>query len=165
MRIRDWRLAPSHAIAYGTVVVGVLDGLDALIFFGLRGAAPARIFQSIAAGLVGRQTAFQGGAATTLLGVGLHHFVVAFGIVSTYFLLSRKIQVLTRHPLICGALYGVLVYFVMNLVVIPRSALGRGAFPPPLPVLANGVLIHILGVGLPTAFIVGRASPTSSVAR
>lgn len=53
------RLSPARAIVYGGLVVGTLDILDAVIFFGLwRGVAPIRIFQSIASGLLGR-AAFQ----------------------------------------------------------------------------------------------------------
>jgi hypothetical protein len=67
-------LGPGRAIAYGALVVGALDLLDALIFFRLRGAAPIRICQSIAAGLLGR-AAFQGGAATAVRGVAVHFFI------------------------------------------------------------------------------------------
>jgi hypothetical protein len=145
-------MSPARAIGYGALTVAVLEGLDAIVFFGLRGASPVRIFQGIAAGLLGRQAAIEGGVATAMLGVALH-FVVALGIVSTYYAASRKIRVLTTHPLLCGAIYGVVVYFFMNQVVIPLSAIGRGSSPS-LPVLVNGLLIHIVGVGLPTAYFV-----------
>jgi hypothetical protein len=82
-------MSPLRAITLATLTVGVLDGLDAIIFFGLRGATPTRIFQAIAAGILGRQAAVQGGLQTALLGVALHFvFVVAFGIVGTYYLAS-----------------------------------------------------------------------------
>ncbi len=143
-----------RAVLTGALVVGVLDGLDALVFFGLRGAAPHRIFQGIASGLLGA-AAFQGGAATTTLGVALH-FLVALLIVLTCFVLSGFIPVLTERPVIGGALFGVIAYIVMNYVVIPLSATARGG-PPPWPVLINGVLIHILGVGIPSAIFARRA--------
>ena len=63
-------MSTGQALAYGTLVVGILDGLDALIFFGLRGAQPTRIFQGIASGLLGR-SAFSGGLGTALLGVAI----------------------------------------------------------------------------------------------
>ena len=45
-------------ILYGGLVVGILDGLFALIFYALiLGAKPLRIFQSVAAGLLGRTAA------------------------------------------------------------------------------------------------------------
>ena len=43
--------SPLRAILLGGLIVGALDGLDAIIFFGLRGVSTIRIFQAIAAGL------------------------------------------------------------------------------------------------------------------
>ena len=48
-----------------------------------------------------------------------------------------------------NAAYGVAVYFFMNLVVIPLSAIGAVRFSPVL--FANGILIHVFGVGIPSA--------------
>ncbi len=149
-------LSPVRAIVYGAVVVGALDLLDALVFFGLRGVAPVRICQSIAAGLLGR-AAFQGGAATAALGVALHFFI-ATCVVVTYYLASLRLRVLVRHAVIAGMVYGLAVYGVMNYIVIPLSALGgRGPFV--LPVFINGLLIHAFGVGLPAALFVRPAHP------
>ena len=147
------RLSPARAVVYGTIVVGILDAADALIFFGLKGATPTRIFQSIASGLLGR-AAFSGGLRTALLGVVLH-FIIAFLIVSTFLVASRYIRILRRAPVWSGLIYGVAVYLVMNFVVVPLSAAGRG--PLSWPVVVNGVLIHMLGVGLATSLIVRTA--------
>jgi hypothetical protein len=141
-------------ILYGSLVVGTLDALDAVVFFGLRGVKPIRIFQSIAAGLIGR-SAFQGGLATAWLGAFLHFFIAAV-IVSTYYLVSRRVTLLVRHPVTCGILYGLLVYVVMNFVVLPLSAAGRGTLSGP--VLINGLLIHAFGVGLPSGLFASAAS-------
>jgi hypothetical protein len=150
-------LSGARAILFGTLVVGTLDALDAIVFFGLRsGAGPTRIFQGIASGLIG-PAARQGGLKTAALGVFLHYFI-AFGIVTTYFLVSRRALLLTRHPVMCGLLYGLLAYAVMNLVVIPLSKIG-GPTMPALPVLANGLLIHMFGVGLPSALFARAVKP------
>ena len=141
------------AILCGTLVVGTLDALDAIVFFGFRGATPVRIFQSIAAGLLGR-SAFQGGGRAASLGV-LLHYVIAFLIVVVFYLLSRRVRFLTDHAILSGILYGVAVYFTMNYVVIPMSATVRGPFS--WPVFANGILIHIFGVGLPAALFARMA--------
>jgi hypothetical protein len=69
--------------------------------------------------------------------------------------ISRHVRALTNHPFVFGPLYGIAVYLTMNFVVIPLSATGRGAFTTP--VVVNGLLIHMLGVGLPTA-IFARAA-------
>jgi len=139
----------TRAIALGTAVVGTLDAIDAVVFFGLRGAAPVRIFQGIAAGLMG-PSARSGGLPAAALGLVLH-YTVAFGIVATYVLASRRLTLLTRRPVVCGALYGLGAYFFMNLVVIPLSAIGpqRLALAAPL---VNGLLIHVFGIGMPTAW-------------
>jgi hypothetical protein len=146
-------LSGSRAIVYGTIVVGAIDAIDAIVVFGLRGATPVRIFQGIARGLLG-PAASRGGLPAALLGV-LIHFFVAFGIVTTYYLASRKLRILKTHPITCGAVYGVLAYFFMNRVVIPLSAIGGGGTFS-LPLFINGMLIHAFGVGIPAAVIVSR---------
>ena len=148
-------LTPKQAVLFGTVTVGVLDILDAFIFFGLRGIPPIGILQSIASGLLGRAS-YAGGAPTAVLGLFLHFFI-AFVVVLVYYLASRRLPVLTRHPVVCGVVYGLLVYAVMNLIVVPLSAAAVGAWPPPLPGLLNGLLIHALGVGLPSALFARAA--------
>jgi hypothetical protein len=151
-------LRPSRALLLGTLTVAILDGLDAVVFFGLRGVSPVRIFQAIASGLLGRE-AFAAGAATALLGVGLH-FVVACGIVTTYVAASRYLTVLARRPFVFGPPFGIAAYLVMNFLVIPLSAATRG--PLTWPVVTNGLLIHILGVGLPSALIARAARGASA---
>jgi hypothetical protein len=148
-------MKPARALLLGTLTVGVLDIMDAFVFFGLRsGVAPVRILQSIAAGLLGRD-AFRGGTPTAVLGA-LLHFFIAFCIVGTYLLASRRLPSLARKPIVYGLPYGIAVYIVMNFVVVPLSAAGGGAMPP-WPVVVNGLLIHALGVGLPSALFAKAA--------
>jgi hypothetical protein len=148
----------SRAIAIGGVLVGTFDAVDAIVFFGLRsGAPPGRIFQGIAAGLLGRERSLAGGLPTVLLGV-LCHYTIATLIVTVYAAASRLIAVLRRHPFACGPIYGVAVFFVMNLIVIPLSAIG-GPVRFNGPGLANGLLIHVFGIGIPAAFMASRAAP------
>jgi uncharacterized membrane protein YagU involved in acid resistance len=160
MKGKGRRLSTGRALLYGTLVVGTLDALDAIVFFGLRsGAQPMRIFQSIAAGLIGRPAAIAGGLRTALLGAGLHYFI-AFGIVATFFVASKYVRILGRAPVWSGLLYGVAVYVVMNAIVIPLSAAGAGGLRWPLvlnAVLVNGVLIHMFGVGLPASLFARAA--------
>ena len=145
-----------RALLYGTLAVGVLDLLDALVFFGFRGAQPVRVLQGIASGLLGRE-AFAGGAATAALGVALHFFI-AFCVVAVYLAASRRFPALARHPFAFGPLYGLAVYAVMNAIVLPLSATAPAPGPKPLPVLVNGLLIHALGVGLPAALAARAAA-------
>jgi hypothetical protein len=142
-------LSEGRALLWGTLIVGTADILDAFVFFGLRGIRPVRILQGIASGILGRD-AFSGGAATAVLGAALHYFI-AFAIVWVFLAASRRLPDLARRPWLYGPLYGLVVYAVMNWIVIPLSLVT--ARPKPLAVLANGLLIHMLGVGLPTALI------------
>jgi hypothetical protein len=86
--------------------------------------------------------------ATALVGIGLH-FVIATGVVLTYYLASRRLPPLTDHPWRLGACYGVAVFTVMNFVVIPLSALSFR--PRGIQTMIPGILIHIFGVGIPAA--------------
>jgi hypothetical protein len=150
-------LRPPAALLYGTLVVALLDLLDAVVFFGLRGSSPVEILHNIAAGLLGTPAATSGGFHTALIGWCLHFFI-AFVIVLVYFAASRLVPLLTRHPYVFGPLYGLAVYGVMNFVVLPLSALP----PTPLPtgaVLLNGLLIHAFGVGLPSALFARATAP------
>ena len=149
-------LSRTQALALGAITVGVLDISDALVFFGLRGVPPIRIFQSIASGLLGR-AAYQGGVPTAVLG-GFLHFFIAFMVVLVYHLASRRLPALRQQVWVWVPLYGLAVYLVMNQIVLPLSAMGRSG-PERLPVVLNGVLIHLLGVGLPSA-LSARAART-----
>lgn len=142
-------LSEGRALLWGTLIVGTADIVDAFIFFGLRGTRPVRILQGIASGLLGRDS-FSGGAATAALGAVLHYFI-AFVIVWVFLAASRRLPDLARRPWLYGPLYGLVVYAVMNYVVIPLSLVTVRS--KPLAVLANGLLIHMLGVGLTTALI------------
>ena len=152
-------------VFYGGLAIGILDFLDATFFFMLySGAAFPRIWQSVAAGLLGREAAVAGGWNTALLGIFLH-FVIAFLVATVYTIGARNISFLIRRPVISGLVFGVIANFVMQYVVIPLSAAGGGA-PAPfrLPVFLNSVIGHALFVGLPVALIAAwsaRKDPAS----
>ncbi|MEQ1763797.1 MAG: hypothetical protein ABL984_11710 [Pyrinomonadaceae bacterium] len=141
------------AILYSGLTVGVLDGIAATVSTMIRGGTPIRVFQYIASGLLG-QSAFQGGISTFALGL-LLHFVVAFGACVVFIFAGKFLPVLSRVPFyITGPIYGVLVYFVMRDVVIPMSLVTRLNYNASAS--AIGIIIHILFVGLPIAFINSR---------
>lgn len=139
-------------IAGAGLLVGTLDILEAIIFYGLRGISPTRILQGIAFGLIGR-AAFTQGSRSAALGL-LLHFVIATTWAAIYLLVSRR-HPLSRHPWIYGTLYGIIVYILMNYVVLPLSHVGLRPLPPLLP-LFNGVGALIVCIGLPLAFIARR---------
>jgi len=140
-------------IVFGGLAIGVLDFLDASIFFPQYfGITVQRVWQGVAAGVLGSEASRAGGWNSAALGIFLH-FVVAFGIATVYYFLSRKIELLTRYPIISGLFYGVIANYVMQLVVIPLSAIGWRSSPFDLGVTLNNVIGHALLVGLPVALI------------
>lgn len=155
----DSRLRPRafETILYGGLIVGVLDILDAMIFFGIRNhLTPIRILQSVAAGLLGRAS-FNGGLKTALLGL-LLHFLIATIFATIFYLLSRLLPLLVRHAVAAGLGYGVAAHFIMSFIVVPLSAIGPRTTPTPGPVLLNGIIGHALLVGLPIALVARRSA-------
>jgi hypothetical protein len=141
-----------RAMLAGGLSAGVLDLTAALVLYGARGARPIRVVQAIASGLLGPR-AFQGGWKTAALGV-LLHFFIATTAAAVFVLASRRAPALARRPVVSGALYGVVVYAVMNFVVVPLSAVARGPFNPRLAAIL--VAIHVVCVGLPIALAARR---------
>jgi len=135
------------AIAVGGLLAGILDLTQACILFGWR------VPLVVAGGLLGRQ-AIRAGLGTYVLGVFLHFFI-ALSVAAIYYLASRRLSFLKEYPLVCGLFYGAAVELVMNLVVLPLSALhARG--PYRLHDLLQGLLAHMVLIGLPISFSIRR---------
>jgi len=62
--------------------------------------------------------------------------------------------VLKTRAVLFGLLYGTAVYFFMNYLVLPLSAVAHGQFH--LGLFLNGVIGHALLVGLPIALCARR---------
>jgi len=148
------------AILVGAVVAAILDLLDPIIFFGLRGVAPIKILQSIASGVLGRG-AYSGGLRTALLGLALHLFIAL--VWTTFFVLaSRLLPFLTRYAVLFGLIYGAFIYVVMYYLVLPRT----NVFPknhPTLPVLLNSIAAMVFLVGVPISLVNRRFGPSPRV--
>jgi len=138
---------PLPAILVGGIIAGTLDALAAFYLYG-RGMP-----RGIASGLLGRSE-LAGGTAVWILGLALHFFI-ALSAAGVYYAASRKLKFLTESPLVCGLFYGIAVFLVMNLIVLPLSALHfRGPFQ--YLGLVHGILIHMFFIGLPIAWSVRR---------
>ena len=149
------RLSALSAILIGGAIAGALDITYAIGFSAMRGVPPMRILQSVASGLLGAP-AFSGGMLTASLGLALHFFI-AFAAAAIFYLASRAMPILSRHSIIAGLIYGLLIYAVMNLVVLPLSAYPRKVSFPLL-VLVTGLFVHMFFIGLPISLAVRRTS-------
>lgn len=143
-----------NTIVWGGLVAGVLDSVDAVVAFGLKGMNPIQVLQFIASGLLGPDS-FKGGLATAALGAVLHFFI-AFVVAAVYYAASLKLSALYRHAATWGLAFGVAVYFFMNYLVLPLSAVPKGPFF--LPLFLNGVIGHAIFVGLPIAWLARRST-------
>lgn len=147
------RPRPFETIVYGGLAIGTLDFIDASTFFPLYyGITIARVWQGVAAGILGREAAIAGGWNTAILGMFLH-FIVAFCFATVYFLLSRNMALLIRYPVVSGLVYGVIANYIMQYVVIPLSAIGVRGNSEPVGSMLNSIVGHALLVGLPVALI------------
>lgn len=158
------RPRPLDTILLGGLVIGILDGLFALVFYWLiLGAPRLRIFQNVAAGLLGKDAAFAGGERTFLLGL-LLHFIVATCIAAVYYLASLSLPFLIRYAVVCGLVYGLIAYLVMNYVVIPLSAIGPSSRPFNLSNFLPAFIAHAFLVGLPVALLARRSAKANQTA-
>ena len=138
------------AILIGGLTAGAFDLTSAFITYGWG------VPRGIASGLLGARS-FQGGIATWILGVFLH-FVIAFSAATVYCLASRKLDFLKDHFFVCGLFYGIAVFLVMNLVVLPLSALPFKVGPFTVRTLIQGLLVHMFLIGLPISFSLRKFS-------
>ncbi len=143
-----------RAVLVGGSIAGALDILFALTNAAVNGMVPQRLLQVVASGLLG-EDAYAGGWPTALLGL-VAHFVLSFLWAALFVTVATRVPRLVAKPALSGALFGVLVFLVMRLVVLPLSA-----FPHPVsfkPLSAGlDLLSHMFFFGLPIALAAARA--------
>lgn len=174
------------AIVLGGLVAGALDIVYAFIVYGpafpllvpgAEASSPVAILQSVARGWVGAPAASAGGLNTALLGAA-SHFGIAIVMAGVYVLAAQALPMLIRAPLFWGFLYGLVLMFVMNYVVVPISAAHASHhfaadaseaiarvkttlanFQIKRPVLFAGTIFtHTVLVGIPIALIARRSA-------
>ena len=128
------------------LLVGTLDAAAAVIQFIIPTIRnPVRIFEYIASGVFGLD-AFSGGTLMAIIGLFFHYFI-ATAWTSLFFTLYPRIPWLAKNKVAGGLLYGVLIWLMMNLVILPLSHV------PHIPIriigAAIGMLILMFVVGLP----------------
>jgi hypothetical protein len=105
------------AIVAGGMVAATIDiGAACLI----NGRSVPFILHTIAGGLLAERS-YSGGTATALLGLLLQE-LMGILIAAIYVLGCRILPLLARRWLTSGLLYGVVIFFVMNYVVLRLSA-------------------------------------------
>jgi hypothetical protein len=84
----------------------------------------------------------------------LLHFVIAFSVAAVFVEVGTQIPLLARAYWISGTVYGVPVFVVMSVVVVPLSA--RAKRQASSQVIVAQLISHVLFVGLPIAIAANR---------
>jgi uncharacterized membrane protein YagU involved in acid resistance len=144
------------AVLVGGLIAGALDILFAITFAYVEGGVPPMsLLQTVASGVLGKAS-YEGGAGAAALGLALH-FLISLLFAAAYVLASRRIEVLTKHPVIAGAVFGIGVFLVMRLVVLPLSAFPHPVRFRPLASVLD-LLSHMFLFGVPIALAALKAS-------
>ena len=142
----------SGTIFLSGLIAGTLDMLAAITVYAfiLQKTTAIKILQSIASGLF-KKDAYSGGSQMALYGLLLHYFI-ALTFAWFYFTIYPYFTFIKKNTLVAGILYGIFVWIIMNLVVLPTVF-------PVLPEkhldfpLILSILILICCIGIPIASI------------
>lgn len=119
------------------LVAGIIDiGAAALI----NHTGPGLILQAIASGVIGMKS-YAGGAGTMVLGLALQ-LAMSIVIAGIYALAATRLAWLRSRAVLAGLAFGVGVFVVMNMVVVPLSAFG----PKPAHVTLTWLLLNVFAM-------------------
>ena len=136
------------AIAWAGLLAGTLDIISACGYFSIRtGQEPVIVLRFVASGVLGPK-AMTGGWPTDLLGL-FFHFVIALSWTTIFFLIYPKLP--TGNWVVYGLTYGVVVWLIMNLVVLPLSRIQPRPFNWSSAII--GAIILMLMIGLPVSYL------------
>jgi hypothetical protein len=136
-----------------TLIAGTLDLLSAMIYMLIAGRNPLAVPVGIASAVW--PGALRAGAPALAVGV-LLHFAIMLAMVAIYVGAARRLPWLSARPVASGALYGLLLWAVMNLVVLPLR--WPALFPHVTAVsFAEQIFSHVALVGLPLAWMTRKA--------
>lgn len=134
------------SIALTGFIVGTLDILAAfLMYFMSSGNGPMNVLLYIASAAFGGK-AFSGGVPMALVGL-LFHFIIAFGFTFLLFKAYPGVNKFVKNQFLQAVLFGLVIWVIMNLIVLPLSSVPKGAFD--LVGAIKGAVVLILAVGVP----------------
>jgi hypothetical protein len=101
--------------------VGTTDILYAFIASYISsGKFSEKMFQYIAAGLIGIKHAMAWGTWAAFIGLFIHYFI-AMAFTVFFFLLFPRIKILSYNKFLVGMLYAIFVNLIMNFLVLPLT--------------------------------------------
>jgi hypothetical protein len=149
-------------ILYAGGLVGVLDITAACINARVAyGCTPLHVLQSVAGGLLGRNT-YEGGFRAAALGLVMH-FTMALAVAAIFYMLTQRFPLPRKLSgvVAVGLVYGLAVFLVNNFATAPFLSWVRSLylhtpilFKPPMG--WSQAIIHLFCVGLPIALVVNQ---------
>lgn len=138
----------SSEIFKAGLLVGTLDILSAFIYYFLKTGKKdvLNVLKYVASGLFGKGS-FSGGNGIILTGL-LLHYTIAFVFTLLFFWLFPKIKVFSKNKIMTGVGYGVFVWMVMNLIVVPLSNISMRPFDTVDAIINMLILIVCIGIPL-----------------
>jgi hypothetical protein len=140
-----------RAIVLGGLTAGVLDFAAATVIYH---APPLAIARAVASGWLGAAAA-KGGMTAAAIGIA-SHLGIAIAAAAIYVLAARRIPWLKSQWIIGGLVFGLCMFGIMNAIVVPLSAAPR-RMPAADMVLIQGLLSHLILVGLPIAWFARKS--------
>ncbi|MBC7828543.1 MAG: hypothetical protein H7122_12405 [Chitinophagaceae bacterium] len=145
--------SPFSTILLAGLLAGFLDGAAASVSYYINtGNNPTRVFQYIASAVFGKQ-AYSGGMGMVVWGL-VFHFVIALAFAAVFFVVYPVLFRIIKNRIVIGVVYGLMVWVIMSLVVVPLTKAAQFAFN--LQAAIIGMLILVFMVGIPIALIVHR---------
>ena len=144
---------PVKKIIGAGLIVGTLDISAAFVHYYLRTEKnPIAVLYFIASGIFG-QDAFSGDKMMAVAGL-LFHFCIAMTFTFLFFVLIRKFPSLGQHRILTGIGYGIFIWIVMALIVLPLSSIPKHPLTLHNSLIAISILI--VCIGLPLSFMASR---------
>ena len=135
------------------LIAGTLDILAACTQFYFKTCnSPLRVLEYIASGALGPD-AFTGGVGMALVGL-FFHYIIAMSWTVLLFMAYPIFALLRKNKYATGVGYGIFVWAMMNLIVVPLSRVP--ARPLALIPSIEAVIILIFCVGLPVSLMANR---------
>jgi uncharacterized membrane protein YagU involved in acid resistance len=136
---------------YTGLLAGTLDLAGAIVNYRIsKGSFPYRILEYIASGAFGKE-AMNGSIGSNLWGAFFHYFI-AISFAFFYFLIYPRAKFLQKSILLSAVIYGLFVWAVTNMIVLPLSALQAPVVPTDLIAAAKAAFILMVCIGLPVAY-------------
>ena len=132
------------------LIAGTLDGLAAVIFLGKMNFVG--VFQYVASAILGK-AAYTGGIKNALFGLALHYFI-AFSFTLFFAFISNRTLVLRKNVLLSAIIYGLFVWTVMNLLIVPLTKIPASPFHYERAIL--NAIILVFCIGTPISYLTAR---------